>query len=132
MKTLGFATLLAMSAAPADAGEGRVVFVCEAQNAATCELAAQRFEMQSRAHGWHLAGRAATVEELDADQLALAMIVVTIDAELYRRWLLSIRRLEAWTGVPSAARDRAAAEAEIERRLATLTASFPRRDTAAD
>ena len=128
MKTLGIATLLAMSAAPADAGEGRVVFVCEARNAATCELAAQRFETQSRAHGWQLAGRAATVEELDADQLALATVVVSIDAELYRRWLLSIRRYEAWTGVPSAARDRDAAQAEIDRRVQDLMAPGARAD----
>ena len=39
----------------------------------------RRFEARARAELWGLAGRAATVESLDADQLALARIVVTID-----------------------------------------------------
>lgn len=125
MKTSGLAMLLAFGSSAAGAGEGRVLFVC-GPGTATCELAAQRFEAQSRAHGWHLAGRAAVLDDLTEADLALAKIVVTIDTPLYRRWLLSIERLHTWTGVPTVEQGLADAQAAIDLRLRELTESFTR------
>lgn len=123
MKPFGFAMLLTLGMSPAHAGEGRVLFVCE-PGTATCQLAADRFEAASRANGWQLAGRAARVDDLTEADLALAVAVVTIDAPLYRRWLLSIRRYEAWNDIPRVEDDAAAAEAAIARRLEELAKSF--------
>ena len=119
MKILGFMTLLGLAAACANAGEGRVLFVC-GTDTATCELAAQRFETQSRVKGWHLAGRAARLDDLTEADLALAFIVVTIDAPLFRGWLPSIERYEAWNDIPPAQRDREAAIDELDARIAAL------------
>jgi hypothetical protein len=123
MKSFAFAILMGLGIPPACAGEGRVLFVCES-GTATCELAAQRFEAQSRLLGWHLAARSAFVEDLTEADLALAVVVVTIDALLYRHWLLSIKRYEAWNDIPPVERDRPGAEAAIDRRLQGFAASI--------
>lgn len=130
MKTLGLATLLALGTCTAAAGEGRVLFVCPA-GTATCEVAARRFEARSRADGWLLAGRAAVLDQLTEADLALAVMVVSIDAPLYRHWLLSIKRYEAWDDIPSVERDRESAMAAIDERLEALAASFAQGDCAA-
>jgi hypothetical protein len=119
----GLAAVLMLSCSAASAGKGRILFVCAA-GTATCELAAERFETMARASGWQFVGRAAAIDDLSEADLARASIVVAIDTPLYRRWLLSIDRFEAWTGVPPAEHDRAKAQAAIDQRLQALSASL--------